>query len=59
MLDGCGVAASCLPLTVGNIFKIKGLSVSAATVFFFVFSGGRNIGVFPAFSPNLIKCLYK
>lgn len=38
VLDGCDVTVSCLLITVGNIFKIKGLSVSAVTVcFFFVF----------------------
>lgn len=35
VLDGCDVTVSFLLITVGNIFKIKGLSVSAVTVFFF------------------------
>lgn len=37
-LDGCDVTASSLLIAVGNIFKIKALSVSAATVVFFFFS---------------------
>lgn len=50
MLDGCDVTASCLLITVGNIFKIKGLSVSAATVcLFFLQAEAEMLVCFPHF----------
>lgn len=52
MLDGCDATASCLLITLGNIFKIKGLSVLQLFLFSADFtSEGRDTGVLPAFSP--------